>query len=114
MSFDQQLTAALKTLADRVSPHPAPAGSARPYVTYQRITGNRHATLNSGAGAPRATFQVDVWGDSKASVRPLADSIMDALPGLLKVGDLTDNPDANGDEVETKLHRASFDVTIWR
>jgi len=114
MTFDQQLTAALKTEAQRVWSHPAPAGTATPYVTYQRITGSRHATLNSGAGAPRATFQVDVWGENKASVRPLADTLMDALPGLLKVGDITDNPDANGDEIDTKLHRASFDVTLWR
>jgi len=112
MTFDQQLTAALKTLAERVSPHPAPAGTAKPYVTYQRITGNRHTTLNSGAGAPRATFQVDVWGDSKSAVRPLADTIIEALPGLLRVGDINDNPDDYEDD--TKLHRASFDVVIWR
>lgn len=112
MSIDVQLTAALKTVAARVSPHPAPENTTRPYVTYQRVTGKRHTTLNSGAGAPRADFQVDVWANSKGEARTLADSLIDALPGLLKVGDISDNPDDY--EPDTKLHRASFDVTLWR
>lgn len=112
MSLDVHLTSALKTMADRVSPHPASVGVARPNVTYQRITGRRHATLNSGAGAPQASFQVDVWAMSKGEARTLADQLIDGLPALLKVGAITDNPDDY--ESDTKLHRASFDVTLWR
>ena len=111
MTFDEKLRAALLTVAERVRPHPAPAATARPYVTFQRITGQRHATLNSGAGAPRATFQVDVWADSSQDARRLADALMDALPGRLKVGQITDNSDDY--ETDTKLHRASFDVVLW-
>lgn len=112
MSQDIELVAALKTMADRVSPQPARADVVRPNVTYQRVTGRRHATLNSGAGAPRAAFQVDVWAMSRGEARTLADQLIDGLPGLLKVGDITDNPDDY--ESDTKLHRASFDVTLWR
>jgi len=111
MTLDQALTAALKAHAGRVSPAPAPSGTARPYVTYQRVGGVRHATLNSGIGAPRATFQVDVWADTKGEARILADALIDTLPGLLKVGDVSDNPDDY--EADTKLHRAGFDIAIW-
>lgn len=111
LSFDEKLRAALLTVAERVRPHPAPTSTARPYVTLQRVTGKRHATLNSGAGAPRATYQIDTWADSSQDARRLSDALADALPGLLKVGDITDNPDDY--ESDTKLHRASFDVVLW-
>lgn len=112
MTLDQRLVAALKTLHPRVSPAPAKLGTARPYVTYQRVGGKRHSTLNSGSGAPQATFQVDVWADSLSDARTLADTLLDGLPALLKVGDVSDNPDDY--EESTKLHRASFDVTVWK
>ncbi len=111
MTFDEKLLAALRTKVERARPHPAPASTTRPYVTFQRINGRRHATLNSGAGAPRGTFQVDVWADSSQDARRLADELADALPRLLKVGDLTENSDDY--ETDTKLHRASFDVVLW-
>lgn len=112
MSLDTDLLAAMKTVETKSFAFPAATPQAGKYATYQRVTGRRHATLNSGLGAPRATFQIDCWSKLKSDVVTMADSLKDALPDLLKVGDITDNPDDF--EKDTQLHRASFDVTIWQ
>jgi len=110
MSLDESLQAAMATVTPDSGPFPAKTQKPL-YATYQRVTGRLHGSLNSGFGAERATFQIDVWGDSKGKARGLADTLKAALPGLLKVGELSDNPDDY--EEDTKLHRASFDVVIW-
>lgn len=111
MSLDTDLLAAMRTV--QVRSFAAPAAQPQPgvYATYQRVTGRRHATLNSGLGAPKASFQIDCWSTVKGQAVELAEALKDALPDLLKVGDITDNPDDF--EEDTELHRASFDVTIW-
>lgn len=111
MSPDLALYAALQTVTADVWAFPAPSTAPALRTTYQRVAGSEHATLNSGTGAPRARFQIDVWGPSKGQVRTLADQFKAALPGILKVGELADNPDDY--ETDTKLHRASFDVVMW-
>ncbi|EED37645.1 conserved hypothetical protein [Stenotrophomonas sp. SKA14] len=110
MNLDTRLAAAGKSVTASFRPFPYKDPPAL-YATYQRATGRRHSTLNSGAGAERATFQIDVWGKAKGPVRELADQLKDAFPGLLKVGEITDNPDDYENDIE--LHRASFDVTVW-
>ncbi|AUJ13420.1 DUF3168 domain-containing protein [Xanthomonas oryzae] len=110
MSLDERLVAAIGTVTQDIYPRPARNPPAL-YVTYQRTSGRLHATLHSGAGGERGTFQVDVWGPTKGAVRLLADQLKHALPGALKVGDITDNPDDY--EQDTLLHRASFDVVVW-
>ncbi|WP_294994258.1 DUF3168 domain-containing protein [uncultured Stenotrophomonas sp.] len=111
MSLDTRLTAAANTITKAFYPFPAPKDRPLLYVTYQRAGGKQHATLNSGTGAEKGVFQIDVWGPKKGAVRELADRLKDDLQDLLKVGEITDNPDDY--EAETSLHRASFDVTVW-
>lgn len=110
MSLDTSLLAAMKTVTTAAYAFPAKTPPAL-YATYQRVSGRRHGTLNSGLGAPRGTFQIDCWSKTKGDAVTLAESLKDALPGLLKVGDITDNPDDF--ETDTELHRASFDVVLW-
>ncbi len=110
MTLDERLVAAMNAVTPAVFAAPAKNAPAL-YATYQRTSGRRHGTLNSGLGAERATFQVDVWGPVKGATRLLADQLKDQLPRTLKVGDLTDNPDDY--EENTRLHRASFDVVVW-
>ncbi|MBB5875893.1 DUF3168 domain-containing protein [Xanthomonas sp. 3498] len=110
MTLDEKLVAAMNVVTPAVFSAPAKNPPAL-YATYQRPAGRRHATLNSGLGAERATFQIDVWGPAKGATRLLADQLKDQLPRMLKVGDLTDNPDDY--EEDTGLHKASFDVVVW-
>lgn len=112
MSMDTDLLAALRTVEAKSYAFPAAQPQPGLYATYQRVTGRRHGTLNSGLGAPRATFQIDCWSKVKGQAVELAEELKDALPDILKVGDISDNPDDY--EIDTQLHRASFDVTIWQ
>lgn len=111
MSLDTELLAAMKTIETASYAFPAARPPAK-YATYQRVTGRRHGTLNSGFGAPRATFQIDCWSKIKGDAVAMAEALKDGLPGQMKVGDITDNPDDY--EKDTELHRASFDVTVWQ
>lgn len=111
MSLDTDLLAAMRSSLAASYKFPALNPPAL-YATYQRVTGRKHATLNSGLGAPRATYQIDLWCKNFGQAREAAEAMKLALPNTLKVGDITDNPDDY--ETDTMLHRASFDVTIWQ
>lgn len=111
MSLDTDLLAAMRTSLAASYKFPALNPPAL-YATYQRVTGRKHGTLNSGLGAPRATFQIDVWSKNFGQAREAAEALKAALPDLMKVGDITDNPDDY--EKDTQLHRASFDVALWQ
>lgn len=84
--------------------------STRPRITHHRIAGTDNLTL-TGPGPARIRFQIDVWADTFAQARGLADQAKVALRGGLTVGEITDNPDDF--EADVKLHRASFDAPIW-
>lgn len=112
MSLDTDLLAAMRTVESKSYAFPAAQPQTGRYATYQRVTGRRHATLNSGMGAPRATFQIDCWSKLKGQAVELAEALKDALPGALKVGDITDGP--SDFEIDTGLYRESFDITIWQ
>jgi hypothetical protein len=113
MSMESDLLTAMRTVLGASFKFPVKSAQTGVYATYQRITGRRHGTLNSGLGAPVATFQIDVWGKAGGSaIGDVVEALKEALPDSLKVGDINDNPDDY--ETDTQLHRASFDVTIWQ
>lgn len=110
MSVEDAIYAALKGLAPTY-PDVAAQGGSTPYITYQTITGIEHETLADGGGARRVTFQIDLWSTSKAQVVALAPQAKTLLRSALTVGEIRDNPAPY--EPDTKLYRASFDVSIW-
>lgn len=111
MSLDTDLLAAMKTVETKSYAFPAATPQTGRYATYQLTSEKLHGTLNSGLGAPKAVFQIDCWSKIKGQAVELADELKAALPDLLKVGDITGNPDDF--EKDTGLHRRSFDVTVW-
>lgn len=110
MSVEDTIYAALKVLAPTY-PDVAAQGAPTPYITYQTVTGIEHETLANGGGAPRVTRQIDIWGTTKAQVIALAPQAKTLLRSALLVGEIRDNPAPY--EPDTKLYRASFDVSIW-
>ena len=57
-----------------------PQGTARPYITYFRLSGNRHTSLNDGVGnLNQPKFQVDYWGTSYANSKAVAVAAQYAL-----------------------------------
>lgn len=80
MSVEAELTTLLKTVCPRVYPDVAPAGVARPYVTYTGIGGKPMRFLDNTAGDKRNTImQVNVWSSTRLETMTLIRAIEDAL-----------------------------------
>jgi hypothetical protein len=107
--IESSIATALSALAPTTSFASANPAN-RPRITYHRISGTENLTL-TGPGPSRIRFQIDVWADSFAQARGLADQAKVALRVGLTLGEITDNPD--NFEADVKLHRASFDAPIW-
>lgn len=107
--IEADIAAALSPLAPTTSFGRADK-TQRPRITHQRATGSQNANLG-GAGVNRVRFQIDVWADTPAQARGLAEQAKVALRAGLTVSEIFDNPDDF--EEDTLLHRASFDAAIW-
>lgn len=115
-------------VVDRVYPMPAPQNAGYPFVTWQRISGERVFSLGGPSGLAYPRFQIDVWSDSRENrpaggapyleSRAIADAIRRALDGfngtldgirvsaiLLDERDLFEN--------EGGITRVSMDFRIW-
>ena len=83
MTVEADLFNLLKTLvSNRAFPDFAPVNTARPYITYQQI-GGEVVVFTEGAMADHdnARFQINVWGDTRASVKALSKQIETLLVG---------------------------------
>lgn len=113
--------------ADRVYPAPAPQDVARPFVTYQRETGERVRSLSGPSGLALPSYLVDCWSDdptladsagSYSQVTALAAAVRQALDGYIGKWSgldvrisLLDERDAP-DEL-TRMLRVSQTYRIW-
>lgn len=57
----------------------APQLEALPYATHQLITGTPYNALSGRASADHITVQIDVWAETSAECRTLANEIRNAL-----------------------------------
>jgi hypothetical protein len=83
----------------------APQDVAKPYVTYQQITGSPENYLGSTPNIDGATTQVDVYGATLSSARAVFVACRNALEAVgyvVAVRELGRDP-------ETNLYRVSFD-----
>ena len=73
MSTESDIYNALKGLvANRCYPDFAPLSTARPYITYVQIGGESVNFIDSTIPSKKnGRFQVNVWGDTRASVATL-------------------------------------------
>jgi hypothetical protein len=113
MTIEQDLVAVIGPLCDgRFFPDTAPAGTPKPYVTYQQVGGR---PLNFVAGSPdkaNARIQFNAWAGTRAEANTLMRAVKAAIqePPIkaLSLGELT----AAYDEITT--HRgAQQDFSIW-
>ncbi len=121
-------TAITDLVGTRIYPELAPAGVARPYLTYQVIstTRSRHFTGVTGSQVDFVRVDVNVWADTSLSRRNVVEAVRDALDGFrgamgtealdvrrVEVGGpsmSSINPEAAD---ETPLYRAILDVEIY-
>ncbi len=77
MTVEADLFNLLKTLvSNRAFPDFAPVNTNRPYITYQQI-GGKVTVFTEGKMADRdnARFQINVWGDTRSSVKAISKQI---------------------------------------
>lgn len=73
MTIEAEIYSALKGLvSNRCFPDFAPLSTARPYITYAQIGGEAIGYLdNTVPDGKIGRFQINVWGDTRASVSAL-------------------------------------------
>jgi hypothetical protein len=112
-SVGQIVSATLDPLVQqRVFPGIAPAGTLRPYITYQRVGGQETVTFDGPSTTRNARVQINVWSDTGA----LAGSVMDQVLATLcsepilgvPLGEVVDLY-----EEATKLYGTRLDFSIW-
>lgn len=69
-------------LAGRIYPVIAPASAALPFATWRRVSVQREMTLNGPAAMPTVTLSVDIFGETYAAVREIADRCRTVLHGF--------------------------------
>jgi hypothetical protein len=87
----------------------ATQSTAKPYATYQIITGTPENYLGQTPDIDMALIQVDVWGDTAASVSNAADDIRDALESRAHMTSFG----STGRDFETQLYRYRMDFSFW-
>lgn len=104
---------ALKALVGgRVYPALAPAGVAKPYITYQAVGGQDSGTLTGINALQNKRMQINIWADSRSDVAALEMPVLTALtaPGI--AGAPIGAP-VSDYESDTKLYGSRIDVSIW-
>lgn len=99
----------------------APQDQRSPFVTYQRISGQKVRDINGPSGLSRTTFQIDVYSSDYAESRTLADQIriiLDGFSGNVIIGannviiggvSMVEERDFVEDDTDPILYRASVD-----
>lgn len=87
----------------------APQGVARPYVTWQLVSGSPDNTLSELPLVDRIVVQVDCWHPDDAGVEALATAVRDALElhGHMTAVLLDQR------EPDTKLYRIAMQFDVW-
>lgn len=104
-------------IAGRFYPVIAPQGTAKPYATYQRISGPRLRNLDGPAGRAMPRIQIDAWAIDYAGAVALAGAIrsrIDGHNGLLTTIRATVQIENERDDYDEQanLHRVSQDYLI--
>lgn len=73
--------AVAQILSDRVYPVLAPASATVPFAVWRRQAVNREQSLEDPVGMPVVTLAVDMFAETYAAVRELADACRKALDG---------------------------------
>jgi len=96
----------------------APQTARPPFVIYQRISGERFASLTGPSGLAQARIQVDTYDPTFEGAKTIAAAIRQALDGYsgtvagVRIGGvskLSDNPDQVEAETDPKSFRCSQD-----
>jgi hypothetical protein len=105
----QTLLAAL--VSGRCYPLVAPELVVKPYIVYSVISNVPSVSLDGPTDTEQRRIQVDVWGETYASVKGLEVTIKSTMAGSSIVNIPLSTMDLY--ESETKLFRISMDFSVW-
>ena len=113
------IVAAATGLAGRIYPFSAPAGTAFPHAVFQRISTRRAHTLDGPDGLAIARVQFDIFSQTHAAARTIADAARSALDGFRgPLGAFTvqavalENEHATHEQ-QTGITRIILEFVIW-
>lgn len=104
-------------IGDRMYPVRAPQAPVKPYITYQRVSGQRLHDLDGALGWARPRFQLDCWATTYLGALTLAGAVRSRLNGFhgtlttLRVAILLENSRDDYEE-EPDLYRVIQDYII--
>lgn len=115
MTVEADLFNALKTLvSNRVYPDVAPAGVAKPYITYQMVGGSAVNFLESATvGKRNGRFQVNVWAATRAEAMSLCRSVEDAMVTNTTLRAYVLGAPVSTYEQDTLLYGTRQDYSVW-
>ena len=98
-----------------------PENARSPFITFQRVTGDKIRDINGPSGLANTTFQIDVYSKSYLESKQLADAvrlILDGFRGTVTIGadsvriagvSFQAERDFIDDTAKPKLYRSSVD-----
>lgn len=120
--IDQAIVSLLSSVASGdVFANLAPEDQRAPFVTFQRVVGNKFRDINGPSGLAQTTFQIDVYSDSYLESKQLASAIrliLDGYKGTVTIGgdsvriagvSMQTERDFVEDDTDPKLYRSSVD-----
>jgi hypothetical protein len=122
MSFEAGLKTFLNenlSTGNRNYPLKIPQGATLPATTYKEISGNSEYAHDGSSNLVRARYQIDIWGETFASVKEIEGELIAASSGFH--GSMGSNvcnvfvergPDIN--EPDTDRYRKIVDLIVWR
>lgn len=94
-------------VGDRIGAHGEVAQTeARPYVTYQTVTGQAHDNLSDAPGSDFTTVQIDCYAKTQTTAKDLARAVRAALDAGLIVNRVI----LTAREPETRLFRVGLEA----
>ena len=87
----------------------APQNVAYPYAVWQQVGGVPENYLGQAPDIDSFTTQIDVYANSQAEARAVADALRDAIEPVAHIV----RWGAESQDPETKRWRSSFDVDWW-
>lgn len=117
MTVESSLYDALKVLVsdNQAYPDVAPAGTPRPYLTFQQVGGLSINFLDSATlpGKSHPRFQVTAWCDTRIAAKALIKQVETAVRGLTSMQPTVEGESVAVHEEDTGLYGARQDFSFF-
>lgn len=115
MSVESTIFDTLKGLVgNRVYPDIAPATTTKPYITYQQVGGVGVNFVDATVPSKKNfTFQINVWGETRAAVATLAAQVEAAMRAVTALQTTVLAAPVAIYEPENNLRGSRQDFSVW-